>query len=284
MESQENSDILRLPVDSEEHSFNSWQVKYKRSHILHSKCSNEELCRDETSESCLYCLYNRILQLPHVPDMVFPNNSLELKHISGCKIEFNALDALKRVSNGKLPLKIACADAWKESRMESGHMDEVKPFDWTFTTDYSGTLTGNFAITSTDTRIDLDKLRRRDKILFYHDLLMFEDELHDNGTAVCSVKIRVMPNSFFILLRYFLRIDGVMLRLNDTRYYHEFDTDFILREYTSKEAKAQDLNVPPSRLVDPSEVAQILPLITSRYEKLMLPSIKVETEDTTAIV
>jgi hypothetical protein len=54
---------------------------------------------------------------------------------------------------------------------------------------------------------------------------------------------RVMPNSFFILLRYFLRIDGVMLRLNDTRYYHEFDTDFILREYTSKEAKAQALNV-----------------------------------------
>lgn len=52
-----------------------------------------------------------------------------------------------------------------------------------------------------------------------------------------------MPNSFFILLRYFLRIDGVMLRMNDTRYYHEFDTDFILREYTSKEAKAQDLNV-----------------------------------------
>jgi type 2A phosphatase activator TIP41 len=51
-----------------------------------------------------------------MPDMVFPNNSLELKHTSGCKIEFNALDALKRVSNGKLGLKIACADAWKESR------------------------------------------------------------------------------------------------------------------------------------------------------------------------
>jgi type 2A phosphatase activator TIP41 len=54
---------------------------------------------------------------------------------------------------------------------------------------------------------------------------------------------RVMPASFFILLRYFLRIDNVMLRINDTRYYHEFDTDFILREYTSREAKTQDLNV-----------------------------------------
>lgn len=51
-----------------------------------------------------------------MPDMVFPNNSLHLMHTSGCKIEFNALDALKHVSNGKLTLKVACSDAWKESR------------------------------------------------------------------------------------------------------------------------------------------------------------------------
>jgi type 2A phosphatase activator TIP41 len=60
--------------------------------------------------------YSRILELPHLPDMVFPNNSLQLMHTSGCNIEFNALDALKHVSNGKLAVKIACADAWKESR------------------------------------------------------------------------------------------------------------------------------------------------------------------------
>jgi hypothetical protein len=80
--------------------------------------------------------------------------------------------------------------------METGQMDELKPFDWTFTTDYSGTLTGDFTVTPTDTRIDLDKLRQREKILFYHDLLLFEDELHDNGTAVCSVKI--VSNTCFI--------------------------------------------------------------------------------------
>lgn len=61
--------------------------------------------------------------------------------------------------------------------------------------------------------------------------------------SFCDLLQRVMPASFFILLRYFLRIDNVLLRLNDTRYYHEFDTDFILREYTSREAKTQDLNV-----------------------------------------
>jgi len=57
MEPQEMSDdILRLPVNSEEHTFNSWEVKYKQSHILHSKCSNNKHCGDEASESCLFCL------------------------------------------------------------------------------------------------------------------------------------------------------------------------------------------------------------------------------------
>lgn len=52
-----------------------------------------------------------------------------------------------------------------------------------------------------------------------------------------------MPGSFFILLRYFLRIDGVMLRVNDTRIYHEFGQDFLLREYTTREAKVAEIRV-----------------------------------------
>ena len=32
---------------------------------------------------------------------------------------------------------------------------------------------------------------------------------------------RVMPTSFFVLLRFFLRVDGVIIRINDTRLYHE---------------------------------------------------------------
>lgn len=32
---------------------------------------------------------------------------------------------------------------------------------------------------------------------------------------------RVMPTSFFLLLRFFLRVDGVLIRINDTRLYHE---------------------------------------------------------------
>lgn len=40
---------------------------------------------------------------------------------------------------------------------------------------------------------------------------------------ICVLLIvqRVMPTSFFLLLRFFLRVDGVLIRINDTRLYHE---------------------------------------------------------------
>lgn len=34
-----------------------------------------------------------------------------------------------------------------------------------------------------------------------------------------------------------------MLRINDTRLYHEFGQDYILREYTSREAKVEEIRV-----------------------------------------
>lgn len=75
-------------------------------------------------------------------------------------------------------------------RQDSGLTErEVKPFDWTFTTDYMGNLEGDWIVEATDLHIDLDRLRQREEILFYHELNLFEDELHDNGIATFSVKI-----------------------------------------------------------------------------------------------
>lgn len=34
-----------------------------------------------------------------------------------------------------------------------------------------------------------------------------------------------------------------MLRVNDTRIYHEFGHNYLLREYTSREAKVEDIKV-----------------------------------------
>ena len=54
---------------------------------------------------------------------------------------------------------------------------------------------------------------------------------------------RVMPSLLFILLRFYLRVDDVLVRTNDTRYFHEIGTDHMLREFTSKESRIADLKV-----------------------------------------
>ena len=49
--------------------------------------------------------------------------------------------------------------------------------------------------------------------------------------CVVVVMQRVMPTSFFLLLRFFLRVDGVLIRINDTRLYHEVSCFLQDREH-----------------------------------------------------
>lgn len=137
----------------------------------------------------LFHSYEFKLELPHLPEMVFSKNNLILTHASGAKIEFNPLDALMKVENGKSLIHVACAEEWKSSRSDSASLEEVKPFDWSFTTDYQGTFSDKIRFEDTDAKIDIFKLMQKEQILFYQELTLFEDELHDHGIAACSVKI-----------------------------------------------------------------------------------------------
>ena len=47
----------------------------------------------------------------------------------------------------------------------------------------------------------MDLITRQDPILWYDQVQLFEDELHDNGVSTISVKVRVMP-MFFLILWY----------------------------------------------------------------------------------
>ncbi|XP_009435584.1 TIP41-like protein isoform X2 [Pan paniscus] len=197
--------------------FGPWKLTASKTHIM--KSADVEKLADE-------------LHMPSLPEMMFGDNVLRIQHGSGFGIEFNATDALRCVNNYQGMLKVACAEEWQESRTEGEHSKEViKPYDWTYTTDYKGTLLGE------------------------------------------SLKLkRVMPSSFFLLLRFFLRIDGVLIRMNDTRLYHEADKTYMLREYTSRESKISSLmHVPPSLFTEPNEISQYLPIKEAVCEKLIFP-------------
>ncbi len=94
--------------------------------------------------------------------------------------------------------------------------------------------------TSSSHEIPLSLLARQDpvldRILFYEDVALFEDELHDNGESTLNVRIRVMPHSFFILSRLFVRVDNVLFRIFDVRTYHEFGSNEVIRETSGYEA------------------------------------------------
>ena len=74
----------------------------------------------------------------------------------------------------------------------------TKPYDWTYTTLYPGHLEAS-STKSIEWRpaernnskhtIPLAELTRQDPILFYAEIPLYEDELHDNGASHLLVRI-----------------------------------------------------------------------------------------------
>ncbi|WWD07480.1 hypothetical protein V865_005581 [Kwoniella europaea PYCC6329] len=236
------------------------------------------------------------LNLP-LPEMTFGNNSLSLsyspsssssssstsndKDENGVQLRFDSMEALSGVATGEGweervggGVKVSMAEKWSSKSSSNSFSGDspiptkpVKPHDWTFSTCYPGSVSGPSSFKPSPTHsLPLPLLARQDpildRILFYDDVPLFEDELHDNGESILNVRIRVMPHSFFILLRLFLRVDNVLFRIHDVRVYHAFGSDEIVREVSGMEVgydqvkrhleKPSDL----SPLTDPNWVYQ----------------------------
>ncbi|CAG8479144.1 4358_t:CDS:2 [Acaulospora morrowiae] len=210
-----------------------------------------------------------------LPEMFFGNNSLQISNDDyGLLFELSPIEALKLVDTtkeGGEKVKVSYSEEWSHRRAKNNEhiKDVVKPFDWTYSTSYSGTLKSalkgqKFEITTE--RINIEKLKIPEPILFYDEIILFEDELADNGTALLNAKVRVMSSGFFILQRFFLRVDDVLFRTNETRIYHEFGSDYCLREYSSREEHYHKIRsqIPKykgddiSQLTDPDWVSSML--------------------------
>ncbi|KAJ3757771.1 type 2A phosphatase activator TIP41 [Lentinula raphanica] len=233
-----------------------------------------------------------------LPEMTFGSNSLKIEWRSDTKpqwtYEFDTLHALLNVKKGESEpgdggVKVGYAEEWLKSRTGPSPLLPMpktvptKPYDWTYTTTYCGhspSHPSSTTITSppnqwttadsgdTKHQIPLAELTRPDPILFYAEIPLFEDELHDNGSSALLVRIRVMPTCIFILSRFTLRVDGVLFRTYDTRLYSSLEDNpegaVIVRETTGWEAPYDTVkNRLPKRddltpLTDPLFIAKIL--------------------------
>ncbi|KAI5956275.1 TIP41 [Candida jiufengensis] len=199
-----------------------------------------------------------------LPEMIFGNNLVKIKNVSSLQdqkeIWFNAIDALDTLDED-VHLKVSYHEEWLKSRqlqqkkkLERGKdfgIDEdikekvsdlteevgIKPYDWTYSTNYIGKVSGFIFKDCTDSNLEIpiEKLTKPDPILFFDEMILFEDELADNGISMLSIKIRVMPTCLLLLSRFFLRIDNVIFRIRDCRIFIDFDTNEVLREYKLQE-------------------------------------------------
>ncbi|EPS72554.1 hypothetical protein M569_02200 [Genlisea aurea] len=257
-----------------------WEIESRKRPILRSSVLNE---------------WEEKLQSSHFPEMIFGESYLSLKHLaSGVKIHFNAFDALCGWKEESLPpVEVPAAAQWK---FRSKPTDQViLDYDYTFTTPYSGSITfeGNsepgrgekdesienpFWETCQE-KIDMVALAAKEPILFYDEVILYEDELADNGISLLTVKVRVMPSGWFLLLRFWLRVDGVLMRLRDTRMHCIFSDvarPVILRETCWREATYKSLSskgypTDSAAYGDPSAIYEILPIKTHKTQKLIIP-------------
>ncbi|KAK5138220.1 hypothetical protein LTR08_004916 [Meristemomyces frigidus] len=218
-----------------------------------------------------------------IPEMIFGDNFVSITHkTTGWTLEFNARDALDKVSKTEEGmLQVAVAEEWKKERSHQEEVKQVvKPFDWSYSTDYVGTTHPGEALGAWEesdqkkSPIRNDLLTRPDPILFFDAVDLYEDELADNGMSLLSIKVRVMPERLLLLSRFFLRLDGVVVRIRDTRVYIEHATNKVIRQYTAKEEKYDVVQEKlrgmrenaPEAFRDPNKVAPLLRTVEDRTE------------------
>ncbi|KAJ6083776.1 hypothetical protein N7467_007911 [Penicillium canescens] len=217
------------------------------------------------------------------PEMIFGDNYVAIESEQGdWGINFNAFDALDLVDKtGQSMLQVAYSREWQKSREKTheGIKEVVKPFDWSYSTDYKGTLHPNSRpFEETTKSIPIELLKRPDPIVFFDEVVLYEDELADNGITMLSCKIRVMPGRLLLLSRLFMRLDNVLIRLRDTRVYVDFETREVIREYLSKECdygKVREMLAAtrddiPAFLRDANRLSEILPVVEQRTERVVL--------------
>jgi len=207
-----------------------------------------------------------------MPEMYFGENIVEIENVGlSCSIKFTAANALKDWTKApSLPNVYSQKHPHPDQRTTIDDLQvSHNTFDWTFTSFYQGTLSEHLKFVDSEEKIDYDLLKQRDPILCYDDVPLYEDELHDLGTSAFSIKFRVMPTCFFVLARFWARVDGHdgFCRAFETRLFHRFGSKTLVRESVYKENTNAELyarhTADPTFYLDPNKV---IPLLDTRKQ------------------
>lgn len=195
----------------------------------------------------------------NTPEQLFADSHLVLRHEhTGIALSFTAKAALQAWQAAKVPpVKVLSAQTWMSTREKdvAAHQAVSFDYDWTYTTDYAGSMDMDSSADAsrveaswepTSEGMDRSMLMARDPILFWDEVSLYESELDDNGVSQLRVKVRVMPRCWYVLLRFFLRVDKVLVKLRETRLFCPFSTDStvgpVIREIKYSEGTFEELS------------------------------------------
>ena len=87
--------------------------------------------------------------------------------------------------------------------------------------------TAKIRVEVTDEDIPYARLGPENPIVHSGQIYLYECDLEDSGYTMGQCRFRVMNDSWYILLRSYVRVDGVRVRIMDTRLFHDFTTRCI---------------------------------------------------------
>jgi len=121
------------------------------------------------------------------------------------------------VCRGVSVLKSVDAALWSNKAVQTEFH-----YDWTYTTPFSVSTFGDWSpLAASGMAMGLLKDTAQ-PILYYDEIELYEDDLHDNGVVNHRIKLRLMPTCLYVLSRCWVRVDSLLLQCRETRIMVEF--------------------------------------------------------------
>ena len=178
-----------------------------------------------------------------LPEMVYPIAHVALEG-HGIWLSWDATDCLRDwasshshialnatsdiVYKGVSVMKSKDAKLWEQRirQQQKGGVSDASAifhYDWTYSSPFSVKMEGGSWVELEESGMRMDLLTDQNApILFFDEIVLYEDDLHDNGHVQYSIKLRIMPTCAYILARLWVRVDNVVVRIKETRVLVDF--------------------------------------------------------------
>ena len=200
------------------------------------------------------------LHINHLPEIFYGFNRLFLinKTKNFC-YEFNPLQMLSLANYTQRKKLLKEKEIYyipNQAKSQYSKTDDSKnEEDWSFSSPYMGHITSinNSPMSKYYPEIKETKVFKKEKtnikypetkvenVLNYNQIHFFEDELGDIGFSEGKIGFGVMNECFLGLMRCYLRVDNMVVRNIDTKIYHKFGDNYIIRNFLVKEKTYDEL-------------------------------------------